>query len=378
MSLDHKSTSGSPLASAQRIVIKIGSALIADAQRGCIRSGWLSGLIDQICEEREKEWLIVSSGAVALGRPALRVNKNKLTSSLPLEQKQAAASIGQVLLAQQYAREFSQRGLQCGQILLSTRDTEERRSSINARATIETLLRHKIIPVINENDTVATQEIRFGDNDRLAARVAQLAGADLLILLSTIDGLYTKNPARHNDALHLHKVDKIDKQIMELADKSLSEISTGGMITKLDAAKIATEAGCSVIIADGRDKMALAFSHKYTFFPASCSPPSAHKKWIRAHLKPKGTLIIDSGAVTALREGSSLLPIGVKEIAGSFSRGDAVNVKDSSNHLIARGLIAYDRALAEKIMGHHSDRIADITGFLGRTEMIHRDDLALE
>lgn len=368
------------LENAKRIVLKIGSALLTDQNSGTLKTDWLESIVSTITQHksRDQDWLIVSSGAVALGRPALNVQTDKPTSALTLEQKQAAASIGQVRLAQAYSDVFGQQGVSCGQILLSLQDTEDRRSHLNARATIETLLEHHTVPIINENDSIATEEIRFGDNDRLAARVAQMVGADLLILLSTIDGLYDKDPSRYNNAQHFEKVDDINADIMQYADVTSSGISTGGMISKLEAAKIATHAGCQVCIADGRVMSPLTRQERFTLFTAKETPEKARKRWIRAHLNPCGEIIIDSGAVKALEKGKSLLPVGVQDVIGDFSRGDPVLIKDMDKRLIARGLIAYDTNQAKKIAGSHSDSISGIIGFEGRKELIHRDDLVLE
>lgn len=363
---------------AERIVVKIGSALLTDMDSGVLKKTWLHSLCKAVSQYPNKQWLIVSSGAVALGRPSLPVNDGANSSDLTLEQKQAAASIGQVILARSFADAFDQCDRTSAQILLSLGDTEGRRSHLNARATLDTLMDSNIIPVINENDTVATEEIRFGDNDRLAARVAQMVGADLLILFSTTDGLYTKNPDKFDDAQHIDHIDTITAEIETFADKPTSRISTGGMISKIDAAKIATNAGCAVIIADGRMDDPLHNQSRTSFFAAKDNPRNARKKWIQAHLKPQGEIVIDNGAVTALRNGKSLLPIGVTSVSGDFRRGDLVLIKDQDNRLIARGLIAYDRNHALKIAGVQSNSIADIIGFEGRKELVHRDDLVLD
>ena len=361
-----------------RIVLKIGSALLVEPETGRLNSGWLSSVISFIAAHNDKQWIIVSSGAVALGRPALTIDKTKATSDLTLEQKQAAAAIGQVMLSRNYCDLFERNNMASGQILLSLADTEDRRSHLNARATIETLLDNSIVPVINENDSVATQEIRFGDNDRLAARVSQMMNADLLILLSTTDGLYDKDPGQHDDARHIPEVRQIDATILNYADKNISPISTGGMISKLEASKIAVEAGANVIIADGRRPDPLPVNDRYTRFYAKDTPHKARKKWIRAHLKPAGEVVVDEGAVKALHSGKSLLPVGVVEIKGNFNRGDCVLIKDTDKRLIGRGLIAYDKAQADKITGQQTGDIQKILGYKGRREVIHRDNLVLE
>lgn len=380
LSVIYDVTMETELSNAKRIVLKIGSALLTEQDSGSLKTDWLESVVSSITQPKsqKQEWLIVSSGAVALGRPALNVQVDQPTSALTLEQKQAAASIGQVRLAQAYSDVFEKHGISCGQILLSLQDTEDRRSHLNARATIETLLAHGTVPIINENDSIATEEIRFGDNDRLAARVAQMVGADLLILLSTTDGLYDKDPAKDEGAKHFAIVEEITDDIMQYADVTPSGISTGGMISKLEAAKIATHAGCKVCIADGRIMSPLTHQEKFTLFTAKESPEKARKRWIRAHLRPCGEIIIDAGAVKALKTGKSLLPVGVQDVIGDFSRGDPVLIKDTDKRLIARGLIAYDTNQAKKIAGSRSDSISGIIGFEGRKELIHRDDLVLE
>ena len=369
------------ISQARRIVLKIGSALLTDAQSGTLKSKWLDNLIHsiiQISDNNRQEWLVVSSGAVALGRKSLDLPDNQPGSYLTLEQKQAAASIGQIRLAEAYSKTLGKYNRYCGQILLSLDDTENRRSHLNARNTLETLLKNNVIPIVNENDTVTTQEIRFGDNDRLAARVAQMMEADLLILLSTTDGVYDKDPARHEDAKHIEKIETITQDIRNMAETTDSLISTGGMISKLEAARIATQAGCHVTILDGRRPAPLTDYKRKTDFIASRTPEHSRKKWIRAHLKPKGTVLIDQGAHAALIKGKSLLPVGVIKIVGEFQRGDAVNIKGQDNRLIARGLIAYDSDNAKKIIGVHSKEIPEILGFESRNELVHRNDLVLE
>ncbi len=366
------------LNTAKRIVLKIGSALLTDADTGTLKNDWLASLASEIAEFPDKEWIVVSSGAIALGRPSLKIDKDVKTSDLTLEQKQACAAIGQVRLANAFSAHFKEYKHDIAQILLSIGDTEDRRSHLNARSTIDTLLSYGIIPVINENDTVATEEIRFGDNDRLAARVAQMMEADLMILLSTTDGLYDKNPDKHADAQHIGNVESIDEELFSYADKQISAISTGGMISKLEAAKIATNSGCRVIITDGRHMPCLASEKRHTLFKAADSPEKARKKWIKAHLNTRGEVLVDEGAAQALKNGKSLLPVGVKEVRGDFRRGDPVLVKDLEERLIARGLIAYDIEHAMKIAGVQTASIPDIIGFKGRPELIHRDDLVVE
>lgn len=363
---------------AKRIVIKIGSALIADAASATLNSKWLDGLIDDVSSLRKtkKDVVIVSSGAVALGRNSFKTGKQELR----LEEKQAAAACGQLALAQGYKESLARHKLRAAQVLLTIGDTEDRRRYLNARNTLETLIETGIIPVINENDTVATAEIRFGDNDRLAARVAQMVGADLLILLSDIDGLYTANPKVVKNSSHIARVEVINEEIEQMADGKGSDISSGGMITKIAAAKIAVASGCATIIAKGDIKnpvSALEKGEKHTLFISAGTPKSARKNWIAHNLNVTGDIVIDAGAAEALAKGNSLLPAGVKAVKGDFIRGDAVTIKDENNNEIGRGLIAYSAKDAMKIIGKKSTEIDSILGFKGREELIHRDDMAL-
>ena len=322
------------------------------------------------------EVLVVSSGAIALGRTVLGLPKK----SLKLEESQAAAAAGQIALAKAYADVLGSHGIKSGQILLTLADTEERRRYLNARATIETLLKLGAVPIINENDTVATTEIRYGDNDRLAARVATMMGADLLILLSDIDGLYTAPPHKNPDAQFLPLVTAITPQIEAMAGAAASELSRGGMKTKLDAGKIANAAGTAMIITSGTRMAPLsAIDHgeRATLFEPSRAPVNAWKTWISGNLEPAGKLLVDAGAAKALKSGKSLLPAGVKEIEGQFERGDTVAVLNEDRREIARGLIAYDADDARKIAGHKSDEISSILGYDARAAMIHRNDLVV-
>lgn len=367
-----------PLSSAKLVVVKVGSALLVDSERGTLRRSWMQSLCaDVVSMRREgKNVILVSSGAIALGRRALKLRHGPLR----LEESQAAAAAGQVRLAEAYADIFAASDIVAAQILLTLGDTEERRRYLNARATLKTLIELGSIAVINENDTVATAEIRYGDNDRLAARVASMMEADRLILLSDVDGLYTADPSRHADAKHLSQVAAITPQIEAMAGASVSGVGRGGMASKLAAAKIATAAGCDVIIAKGtldHPIAALRKGERATRFAANGTPAAARKRWIAGVLKPEGTLIIDAGAAKALAEGKSLLPAGVRQIDGRFERGDAVLVKDQSGREIARGLAAYGAGDAERIAGKRSLEIEAILGYRGRDEMIHRDDLAL-
>jgi len=367
-----------PLSSAKLVVVKVGSALLVDSERGTLRRSWMQSLCADVVSLRreDKNVILVSSGAIALGRRALKLRHGPLR----LEESQAAAAAGQVRLAEAYADIFAASDIVAAQILLTLGDTEERRRYLNARATLKTLIELGSIAVINENDTVATAEIRYGDNDRLAARVASMMEADRLILLSDVDGLYTADPSRHADAKHLPQVAAITPQIEAMAGASVSGVGRGGMASKLAAAKIATAAGCDVIIAKGtldHPIAAIRKGERATRFAANGTPAAARKRWIAGVLKPEGTLIIDAGAAKALAEGKSLLPAGVRQIDGRFERGDAVLVKDQSGREIARGLAAYGAGDAERIAGKRSLEIEAILGYRGRDEMIHRDDLAL-
>lgn len=372
------------LRSASRIVVKIGSALLVDAETQKPREGWLEGLARQIVrlKARGQEVIVVTSGAVASGRPVLGLPPDR---KLRLEEKQAAAACGQIRLAYAYAEALGAVGLGAAQILVSPGDTEHRRRHLNARATVETLLRLGAVPVINENDSVATAELRIGDNDRLAARVAQMCSADTLVLLSDIDGLYTADPRRDASATHIPVVEQLSPQIMGMAQEARSGVGTGGMVTKLMAAQLALAAGCRMVIAHGLDPAVLEGLDRPTseggvratwFLPAE-DPPLARKRWIAAHLSSAGRIAVDAGAAEALRSGRSLLPAGVSRIEGRFSRGDVVIVEDPEGRALARGLVAYDSDAAQRIMGRHSSEIERILGYSGREEMIHRDDLAM-
>jgi glutamate 5-kinase len=365
------------LHSYRRIVVKIGSALLVDRAAGLKRQ-WLESLGADVASLAASgvEVMIVSSGAIALGRNVLGLPKG----ALRLEESQAAAASGQIELAKAYAEVLSGHGLRAGQILLTLADTEERRRYLNARATLSTLLRLKAIPVINENDTVATTEIRYGDNDRLAARVATMMSADLLILLSDIDGLYTAPPHQNPEAHFLPVVEAITPDIESMAGAAASEYSRGGMKTKLDAGKIANAAGTAMIIASGtrlNPLGAIDKGERSTLFKASTSPVNAWKTWISGNLEPSGRLVIDEGALIALKSGKSLLAAGVREVHGQFMRGDTVAVTGADGREAARGLIAYDAADAVKIAGHKTSEIAAILGYDARSAMIHRDDLVM-
>jgi glutamate 5-kinase len=361
----------------RRIAIKIGSALLVDRSSG-LKRDWLASLADDIGELAEggTEILVVSSGAIALGRTILGLGKR----ALKLEESQAAAAVGQIALAGAWSDALGSHGLKSGQILLTLSDTEERRRYLNARATISTLLKMKAVPVINENDTVATSEIRYGDNDRLAARVATMMGADLLVLLSDIDGLYTAPPARDPQAKFIPLVEHITPDIEAMAGAAASEFSRGGMRTKLDAGKIATAAGTAMVITAGTrlsPLMAIERGERTTFFKPSSHPVKGYKTWIAGQLEPAGRLTIDAGAVRALKSGKSLLPAGVRLVSGNFSRGDTVAILSPEAREIARGLVAYDAADAVRIAGLKTIEIETVLGYEARSAMIHRDDLVV-
>lgn len=365
------------LAHYKRIVIKVGSALLVDPQTG-LRDEWLNSLINDVVKLRQKgvEILLVSSGAIALGRTLLQLP----SGALKLEESQACAALGQIELSKTYGDALARYGLKTGQILLTLFDTEERRRYLNARATINVLLRFGAVPVINENDTVATSEIRYGDNDRLAARVATMMGSDLLILLSDIDGLYTKSPHRDPTAEFIPFITSITSDIEKMADVAASELSRGGMKTKLDAGKIANSAGTAMVIASGKRMNPLAAldrGERSSFFAASEKPVNAWKTWISGHLDPSGILMIDQGAVKALESGKSLLAAGVVGVEGKFNRGDTVAIIDTNRVEIARGLVNYGKEEVVRIMGHKSEEIESILGYQARSAMVHRNDMVL-
>jgi len=366
------------LARARRIIVKVGSRLLVDFGTGALNREWLTSLVADLAALKEggKEVLLVSSGAIALGRCALGLK----AGNLRLEESQAAAAVGQVRLAQAYLEAFQEHGLAAAQILLTLEDSEGRRRYLNARETLRTLLALGAVPVINENDTVATAEIRFGDNDRLAARVVGMVEADCLVLLSDIDGLYTANPQRDSSAQHIPEVQTITPEIEAMAEGPVSGISRGGMKSKIAAAKIATAAGASVLIAHGHllhPLRAIASPGKRTLFLPRVSPAAARKRWIGGGLSAKGTVVIDAGAESALLSGKSLLPAGVTGLEGDFERGDVVIVRNAGGREFARGLVAYNLADARLLVGRRTGEIEAILGYRGRDEMIHRDDLAL-
>lgn len=372
-------TTTSPLARARRVVVKVGSALLVDEATGDIRAVWLESLCDDIAALRANgaEVVIVTSGAIALGRTPLGLRGK----ALRLEEKQAAAAAGQATLIHAYQDSLARHGIPVAQILLTLGDSEARRRFLNASNTLETLLKLGVVPVVNENDTVATQEIRYGDNDRLAARIAQMVSAEALVLFSLdIDGLYTADPTTDPNAEHIPTVTEIDETIARMAGKPKGH-GSGGMVTKILAAQICMAAGCNMAIAPGRKphplKAMLNGETRCTWFVAADEPVAARKRWIAGSLAPKGTLTVDDGAVDALRHGKSLLPAGVTAVEGRFDRGDAVVVKDSHGHELARGLSAYASKDARIIVGHKTQDIEALLGYRGRHEIIHRNDMVL-
>lgn len=367
------------LASFRRIVIKVGSALLVDARAGALRRDWLDGLVDDLARHaaRGADILVVSSGAIAMGRTVLGLPGG----ALKLEESQAAAAVGQIALARAWAESFGRHALTAGQVLVTLGDTEERRRYLNARETIGKLLDLKAVPIINENDTVATSEIRYGDNDRLAARVATMASADCLVLLSDIDGLYTAPPAQDPTAEHLPLVARVTPEIEAMAGGAASILSRGGMKTKVDAAKIATAGGTHMVIASGvvaHPLSRIEDGGRCTWFLTSATPVGARKRWIAGSLEPRGRLHLDEGAAKALMSGRSLLPAGVTQVEGAFSRGDAVMIVGPDGRALGRGLVAYDWDDADRIRGRRTGEIEAIIGYRGRDEMIHRGDLVLD
>ena len=375
-------TSATALSQAKRLVVKIGSALLV-GEDGEIDRPWLDALVDDLarCRARRQEVIVVSSGAIAVGRRHLGLRGR----ALRLEEKQAAAATGQIRLAHAYQEALARHGITVAQILLTLEDTEERRRHLNARATFAQLLGLGAVPVVNENDTIATAEIRFGDNDRLAARVAQMASADMLVLLSDIDGLYSADPRHDPAARHIPLVRDLGPEIEGMAGSAPPGYSSGGMVTKLAAARIAMQAGCHMLIAEGRPKGnemagplgAIEAGARATLFLPHSEPRSARKAWIAGAVNPAGALIVDDGAARALHSGKSLLPAGVVGIEGAFERGDCVVIRTRAGIEAGRGLSAYAAADIRLIAGHKSGEIATILGYRGRDEIIHRDDLVL-
>ena len=370
----------SPVATAKRLVVKVGSSILIDAETGKADAAWLAAFAQDAARARARgqEMVIVSSGAVALGRQRLGLRKGALS----LGEKQAAAAAGQSLLMRAWEEALEPHGLTCAQVLLTRDDTEVRRRWLNARATLETLLSLHAIAVINENDTVATEEIRYGDNDRLAARAAQMIGADLLVLLSDVDGLYTADPRRDPAATRLEVVDEVTDELMAAAGGANAEagVGSGGMATKLMAARIAQHAGCATLITLGRRPAplhAIEDGAAHTLIRPHGTPAAAYKTWIAGSLAPQGAVVVDAGAAAALRKGKSLLPAGVRQVDGRFDKGDAVSVRDPEGREIARGLSRYDADDARKIAGLRSAEIEMALGYTSGPTLIHADDMAL-
>lgn len=364
------------LASAKRIVIKIGSSLIAESAR--VRNAWLNAMAADIASLHAagKEIILVSSGAVALGRPQVGLGSQKLS----LEEKQAAAAAGQPLLIQAWSNAFAKHDIHVAQLLLTLEDSERRNRYLNARATFTTLLAHKLIPIVNENDSVATAELKFGDNDRLAARVAVMLSADVLVLFSDVDGLYDKNPTKFSDAKHIKLVKELTADIMAMGGEAASALSNGGMKTKLEAAHMATMSGCHMVIAKGTEKDALSNLTQgglCTWFVAGTKPQLARKHWIASAVQVNGSVTVDEGAARALTQGKSLLPAGITAVDGRFERGDTIAIKTTDGHVIAKGITSYSATEAQQIRGKKSAAVESILGYAHRATLIHRDDLAL-
>ena len=361
---------------AKRLVVKIGSALLVDRKSG-LKQGWLSALALDVAEAklRGTDVVLVSSGSIALGRKVLDLPAGVLT----LEQSQAAAAVGQIRLARAYEEVLATHGITTAQVLVTLEDTEDRRRYLNSRATMETLLGLGVVPIVNENDTVATDEIRFGDNDRLAAQIAVAVGADQLILLSDVDGFYSANPKEDATATRFDLVADITPKIEAMAGDPISGLSKGGMKTKLLAAKTAVAGGCAMAIMEGsvpRPLKALAEGAARTWFVAHSDPQAARKRWINA-MKPHGELVLDAGAVAALRAGKSLLPAGVTRVTGQFGRGEPVAILSPEGVILGKGLVRYTAQEAKAIAGHRSGDIAAILGYQGRAALVHRDDMVL-
>lgn len=374
------------LEEAGTLVIKIGTALVAEPDGSGVKADWLAALAQDVralgSSLPGRRIVIVSSGAVALGRKTMNIPLGVAPRSIPLEKKQAASAVGQYHLFHGYHEAFSKAGLPLAQVLLTMSETENRRMHLNARATLNALMDSGVIPVINENDTISTGEIRFGDNDRLAARVAQMIEADCVLLLSTTDGLYTANPDLDPNAVHIPVIESLSDEHAKMAGEAIPGLSTGGMKSKVEAAISATRSGIHLIIAKGTEKHALSRVLKdeetrTTLFLASSTPQNARKKWIQAHLRPKGSLFLDEGAVQALKNGKSLLPVGVKRIDGAFERGDVVEIRTPDGKKLGMGLAAYNAEDALKIIGQPSEKIEAIVGYAGRSELVHRNDLVL-
>jgi glutamate 5-kinase len=378
MGVPKKKPAPTPLREARRLVVKVGSALLVNGRTGRLNRAWLKTLVADLLRLRRRgqQVILVSSGAIALGRRQLGLP----AGALRLEESQAAAAVGQIRLAHAYKELLEEAGVNVAQVLLTLEDSEQRTRYLNARATLEALLTLNALPVINENDTVATAEIRYGDNDRLAARVAQMASADCLVLLSDVDGLYTADPHRDSQAQFIERIWRITPQIEAMAGRAVSEVGSGGMATKIAAARIAVDAGCHMCIASGHPRHPLRRIEdgaRCSWFMPSATPRAARKQWIAGTLKPAGAVHIDEGALRALRSGKSLLAAGVTGTLGRFESGDTVSIVSPDGGEVARGIIAYGDADAARILGRRSSEIESVLGFRGREELIHRDDLVI-
>ncbi|WP_425050518.1 glutamate 5-kinase [Psychromarinibacter sp. S121] len=363
------------LTGASRVVVKIGSALLVDSATGALKHDWLEGLAADVAmlKARGADVILVSSGSIALGRSVLSLG----TGTLPLEQSQAAAAVGQIRLARAYEEVLQPHGLTTAQVLLTLEDTADRRRYLNSRATLSQLVKLGVVPIVNENDTVATDEIRYGDNDRLAAQIAVTVGADVLVLLSDVDGFYSGNPKLDPDATRFDVIEHITPEIEAMAGDAGSGLSKGGMKTKVMAARTATHAGCAMAITEGsavRPLQALENGAPATWFLAEGDPQAARKRWIAA-MKPRGRIVVDAGAARALTRGKSLLPAGVVAVDGEFGRGEAVEIAGPEGAL-ARGLTRYTSEEAALIAGRQSGDIEGVLGYPGRAALVHRDDMA--
>ncbi|MCB1591950.1 MAG: glutamate 5-kinase [Alphaproteobacteria bacterium] len=377
-------TAYSALNDTRLLVIKVGSVLIRGEELDTVNKPWMESLAHDVAGLMEKgvKVVIVSSGGVALGRKALGISAEISPGSIRLDQKQAASAVGQYHMFNGYYNAFQKFGVTAAQVLLTMSETENRRMNLNARETLYTLLDKGIVPVINENDTVSTGEIRFGDNDRLSVRVAQMINADTVLLLSTTDGLYTANPDIDPEARHFSIVREIESKHVKMAGDAIPGLSTGGMKSKIEAAQSSTKAGINLIISKGTENHVIKSlltdpKRKSTLFLAQKSDVSARIKWLQSHLRPRGILIIDEGAHDALKKGKSLLPVGVKKIEGHFQRGDAVEIRTQTGKKVGMGLSAYDVADAKQIIGKNSAEISGILGYSGRDVLVHRNDLVL-
>ena len=363
------------LKNSNKIVIKIGSSLLIDESKK-IRQKWLTEFSKDIKDllNQNKKVIIVSSGAIAMGCKKLNLNKK----NLKLDKSQAIASIGQIELMNLFSKTFFKRNINISQILLTLEDTEQRRRSLNAKRTFENLFQLGFVPIVNENDSTATTEIKYGDNDRLASRVAQISGADCLILLSDVDGLYTKNPKLNKNGRLIKQIKNIDKEIEKVSTNSISEHGTGGMKTKIDAAKICQLSGCFMSIANGlleRPIQKIMKKNNCTWFLPKVSKLDARKKWIIGSVSPKGELVVDDGAKLALKKGKSLLAAGIKNVFGKFNKGDHIKILDKNNKEFARGLSSFSSNEINKIKGHHSSYIQELLGYISKSEVIHKDDM---